>query len=226
MSKLLAFALFFIPGLTLAAEPLTLNLTWEAAGALPPLYAGHSQVVPGGRVKVIALTNTDPSQIDFEWQKDGQAIGSASGRGGQTLTYTADAGGRASQVSVTAGGVTKNLTITPQLPLVRLYENEPALGLNYFKAFTGRYNLEKPALTLVAEPYFFPLNSNLAWEWRLEGKKVIDNVSRPFEITLAPPTTTNTILENELVAQVTAGESGRSAEAKLTIGFGGNQTNF
>jgi orotate phosphoribosyltransferase-like protein len=39
-------------------------------------------------------------------------------------------------------------------------------------------------------------------------------------------TTTNTILENELVAQVTAGESGRSAEAKLTIGFGGNQTNF
>lgn len=196
---------------------------------MPPFYQGHSQVVPGGRVKVVALTSTDPAKLNFTWSKDGQAIGSASGLGGNILAFTTDPGGRPSQVSLTvtdasASSTLKTLAIVPASPLLRLYEKEPLLGPNYWQAITERYQLTKPAITLVAQPYFFPKNTSLAWEWRLEGQRVIDNVSRPAELTLTPPESGGEV-ENELIASAGEAGSDQTASAKLIINFGG-QPNF
>ena len=171
---------------SVTVQPEDVTLIAEPVSSAPAFYPGKPFVPVGGDTRVVAMANfvdaggktISPSALSYSWTVDGAAVSSVSGIGKQSLLVASPLQYRSRSVSVNitnqAGGLvgSASLTLSPQDPVVRIYENDPLLGIRSDHALSGSYTIAGSEDTLVAVPFSFPTTGNApSITWSLDGTK-------------------------------------------------------
>ncbi|HVM58827.1 MAG TPA: hypothetical protein VMT80_00635 [Candidatus Paceibacterota bacterium] len=169
---------------TLSIIPQDVSLIIEPIASAPALYAGKPPVPLEGAVRLIAVASfetgtgkaTDPSALSYSWTVDGAKDPSLSGIGKNAVTVASPLQYRRRTVSVAienadrslAGGA--SLSFSAQNPSVRLYEDDPLLGIRFDSALAGSYHMPASEAALFAAPFGFPISTGApSMEWFLNG---------------------------------------------------------
>ncbi len=187
------------PGAQAQSAP-SVDLLWSASTYKPAFYLGHSQATPQSTVRVVALAawpGVSPEQLEYRWQRDGQAVPKSSGLGQSTLSFTAGQARERHQVQVlvTAPGKTGSANRLVEIlvvnPVISIYEDDPLLGINYHRALGTSLTLTQPEINLAAEPYFFNnvdvQTGKIDYRWTLNDQKVVPSPVDNRLITFAAP---------------------------------------
>jgi hypothetical protein len=231
-------------GVAQAQSANSVYLLWESDSYTPAFYAGHSQPSIGSTVKVTALANINNAagqkmrteDLNFSWIKDHRDIGSASGIGKNSLSFTVGAEDKAVEVKVRVKtkdeelAAEKTLVIPIKEPRLVLYEEEPLTGTSYHHAIGASYNLTQPEVTVRVEPYYFSreafTRNTINFAWLLNGKSIVSNPSDPHQITFVTPEEAGT---GENLVELTAENSTnvlQAAKTSLLIKFGLKNSSF
>ncbi len=220
---------------SLAIQPEDVSLIAEPASSQPPLYPGKPLVPLAGNTRVVAVANLkdaggktlDPSTLSYTWTVDGTQIADSSGIGKSVILVASPLQYRSRSVSVVvqsprgslAGG--DSLTLTPAEPTVRLYRNDPLLGIRFDHALSGDYAITGSEASLYATPFSFPLLGGApALQWFLNGAAAQTGPS----ITLRPAGSGQGSASLSLTA---SSGSAATALANLSLSFGAKpSTNF
>ena len=209
-------------------QPQDVVLIAEPASSAPPLYLGKPLVPIEGSVRVVAVANfrdarggiLKPSALSYTWTVDSTQIANASGIGRSALLVASPLQYRARSVSVTVtsgngtlvGGA--SLSLTPQEPLVRMYRNDPLLGIRFDRALSGEYSIPGAETSLYGAAFYFPTTSGAPFlDWNLNGARAQTGNS----ITLRPSGSGEG--NASLTLSASAGGS-VSASTDLTLLFG------
>ena len=182
---------------SLSIQPEDVSLIAEPISSAPVLYRGKPLASPEGSVRVVAVANlrgasgktSDPTTLSYSWTVDGTRITDSSGIGKTAVIVASPMQYRTRSVSVVVtsqdgvlvGGDTLSLTATE--PSVRVYENDPLLGIRFERALGGGYAIKGSESTLYAVPFSFPtLNGAPSLQWFLNGNAAQTGAS----ITLRP----------------------------------------
>ncbi|MHB8660970.1 MAG: hypothetical protein ACYC75_03515 [Minisyncoccota bacterium] len=219
---------------TLSIQPQDVVLVAEPISSAPPLYPGKPSVPLGGNVRVVAMANLksaqakglDPTTFSYAWTVDGAQIADASGIGKEAVNVAAPLQYRTRMVSVVVtspggslvGGA--SLSLSPLEPSLRIYENDPLLGILYDHALSGGYAITGAESTLFAAPFSLPTTDGTPLlQWFLNGAAAQTGSS----ITLRPTGSGQGTASLSLVAS--AG-SYTSATANLSLSFGATSSNL
>jgi len=220
---------------TVSIVPQDVALVVEPAASVPPLYLGKALVPSGGGSRIVAVANLrdangraiDPASLSYSWNVDDTQINDSSGIGRSALMVASPLAYRARTVSVAvasqdgtlAGG--DSVSLNPQDPIVRIYENDPLLGIRFDRALGGNYAITGAESTLYAAPFSLPTTSGAPLlQWFLNSAPAqTGNV-----ITLRPSGSG----EGTAALSVTAAASDQSASgnADLTVTFGAAKSSF
>ncbi len=165
-------------------QPQDVVLIAEPISSVPPLYLGKSLVPVNGDVRVVAMANivdaagktVSPKNLSYAWTVGNMRVANFSGIGKSSLLVASPLQFRAIDVSVIitdsseslVGGA--SLSLSPTEPSVRIYENDPLLGIRYNRALSGSFTLSRAESTLYAAPFSFPTTSREpSLEWFLNG---------------------------------------------------------
>jgi len=212
----------------LSIRPQDVSLVAEPRSTAPLLYAGKPLVPLAGSVRVVAVADMrdvggkviPPSTLVYTWTLDGVKTIGASGIGRNTFLISSPSQYRESKVSVSiqnqdesvAGGA--SLALTPQNPTLRIYKNDPLLGILFDRALSGSYTLTGAEASLYGAPYSLPTSKGApVLKWFLNGAAAQTGNS----ITLRPTGSGKGGASLSLTAS--AGES-TSATLSLPISFG------
>lgn len=159
-------------------------LVAEPISSAPPLYPGKSLVPLEGNTRVVAIGNlrdengkaVDPSTLSYAWTVDDTALADSSGIGKDAIIVDSPLEYRESDVSVVVqsqdgslvGG--DSLVLTDSDPIVRIYENDPLLGILFDHAISGNYAINNTEDSLYAAPFSFPTSLGAPLlQWFLNG---------------------------------------------------------
>lgn len=182
---------------TLSIQPQDVVLVLEPISSAPPLYPGKPLVPLEGDTRIVAMTNMksaggkaiDPSALSYSWTVDDTQIANSSGIGKSTIIVASPLQYRARSVSVAitsrdgsqVGGA--SLSLSPQDPSIRIYENDPLLGIRFDHALPGSYTIKGAESTLYAAPFSIPTTGGTPLiQWFLDGSPV----QTGYSITLRP----------------------------------------
>lgn len=172
---------------TLSLRPQEVVLVAEPIASAPPLYAGKPLVPISGTVRITAVTNVrtssgsklSPTQLSYEWSVGGTRQGSLSGIGKSTIVVASPLEYRGRDVSVVVASQDgslngrASLSLSAEQPTLRIYENDPLLGIRFERALAGTHTLSKSEGSLYAAPYSFSLALGApSLQWFLGGNSV------------------------------------------------------
>lgn len=214
---------------TVPIQPQDVVLVAEPVSSTPPLYPGRASVALEGRTRVVAVANLasangaplDPSKLAYTWTVDDVRLANSSGIGKDAIMVASPMQYRASDVSVAVasqdgslvGGA--SLTLTAVEPFVRIYENDPLLGIRYDHALSNSYDISGAESALYAAPFALPTSRGAPLlTWFLNGAKAQTGNS----ITLRPSGKGGGSASLSLVAS--AGRD-TTVSASLSLSFGG-----
>ena len=213
---------------TLTIQPQDVALIAEPVSSVPPLYPGKSLVPLEGSTRVVAVANLvdqngraiDPSTLSYAWTVDDTELANSSGIGKNAILVDSPLEYRSSDVSVAVqtqdgtlvGG--DSLSLTPSEPTVRVYANDPLLGILFDHAVSGNYAINDAEDTLYAAPFSMPTSSGAPLlQWFLNG----DLAQTGNSVTLRPTGSGQGTASLSLV--VSAGESTRATQ-EFSLSFG------
>jgi hypothetical protein len=213
---------------TILIQPQDVALIAEPISSAPVLYQGKPSVPLEGNVRVVAVANLrgasgkilDPNTLSYAWAVDGTQIANSSGIGKETIIVASPLQYRSREVSVTVmssddslvGG--DSLLLTALEPAVRVYENDPLLGIRFDRALSGTYAINGTEATLFAAPFSLPTTSGAPLlQWFLNGTAAQTGNS----ITLRPTGNGQGSASLSLVAS--AGDYSK-VTANLSLSFG------
>lgn len=168
----------------LSLAPQDVSLIVEPISSSPPLYLGKSLVPLEGDARIVAMANltsangkvVDPSTYAYSWTVDGTSIASASGIGKSALLVASPLQYRARTVSVVVTSQDMSLssgaelTLQPLEPSVRVYENDPLLGIRFDRALGSQFNIAGTESSLFAAPFSLPTTGGAPFiQWFLDG---------------------------------------------------------
>lgn len=182
---------------TLALRPESVDLVLEPLSTVPPLYSGKALPAIDGSVRAVAVANfvnatgkaLDPSTLSYTWTIGGALYAAGSGIGKSVVIVKSPLQYRAADVSVTVqtqdgayvGAASTDISV--QSPALRLYRNDPLLGIIFDQTLPDTYTISGAESTLYAAPFSFPLTSGAPTiEWFLNNQSVQSGNS----ITLRP----------------------------------------
>ena len=107
-------------------------------------------------------TALDPSTLSYKWTVDDTQIANSSGIGKNVVIVASPLQYRARTVSVAiasrdgslVGG--DSLSLSPQEPSVRIYENDPLLGIRFDRALVNTFTITGAESTLYGAPFSVP----------------------------------------------------------------------
>lgn len=213
---------------TISIQPEDVVLIAEPISSAPPLYLGKPLVPLEGDVRVVAMASlkdaggksASPTTYSYAWTVDGTQIANSSGIGKSAIIVASPLQYRSRDVSVTVtsssgslvGGA--SLSLSAMEPSIRIYENDPLLGIRYDRALSGTYSIDKAESTLYAVPFSLPTTAGAPFiQWFLNG----DSAQTGNSITLRPTGSGKGNASLSLVAS--AGDS-TTANAVLSLIFG------
>ena len=182
---------------TVSVQPQDVVLIVEPVSSAPPLYPGKPLVPLEGSVRVVAMANLknaagtplNPSALSYSWTVDTTQVASASGIGKATILVASPLQYRARTVSVAitsadgtlVGGA--SLSLSPEEPSLRIYENDPLLGIRFDRALPNVYSITGAEVSLYAAAFSLPTTYGAPFlQWFLDG----DLVQTGSSITLRP----------------------------------------
>ena len=155
---------------TVSIQPQDVALVAEPVSSAPPLYPGKPLAPIEGSVRVVAVANfrttggtaLDPSTLSYKWTVDDTQIANSSGIGKNVVIVASPLQYRARTVSVAiasrdgslVGG--DSLSLSPQEPSVRIYENDPLLGIRFDRALVNTFTITGAESTLYGAPFSVP----------------------------------------------------------------------
>jgi len=217
---------------TVTIVPQDVALVAEPQSSAPPLYVGKPLVPQGGSTRVVAAANLrtpagaplDPRALSYAWTVDDTELSAASGIGKDALVVASPLEYRASTVSVVVssqdgaeiGG--DSLTLMPEDPLVRVYENDPLRGIRFDRALSGTYAIANSESSLYAAAYSFPTDQGgPSVRWFLGG-----SLAQTGPLVTLRPTGSGTGSATLSVSAESA--DGTSASSGLSLTFGTNSS--
>lgn len=216
-------------------QPQDVSLIAESISSAPPLYPGKPLPPVEGDVRVVAVANLvnaqgvalDPAKLSYTWTVDATEILNASGIGKEALMVASPLQYRSRDVSVlvksqdgsVVGGDT--LSLSPVEPTVRVYENDPLLGIRFDRALSGTFSISGAESTLYAAPFSFATGGGgPVITWFLNGEAA----QRGSGITLRP---TGSGQGSASLTVTALGASDITAQQDFSILFGTNSgSNF
>lgn len=165
-------------------QPQDISLVAEPNASAPVLYPGKPLVPLEGSTRVVAVANMrdaggksiPASSLSYAWTVDDTQIANSSGIGKGSIIVASPLQYRSRSVSVTvrsqngslAGGA--SLSFAPAEPMVRIYKNDPLLGILFDHALSGTYQIADTEAMLYGAPYSFSiLNGAPRIQWFLNG---------------------------------------------------------
>lgn len=168
----------------LTIQPQDVVLVAEPIASTHALYPGKPSVPLEGDVRVVAIANvraesgkvTAPSMLSYNWTVDGMQIANSSGIGKSALIVASPLQYRIRTVSVSVTSPEGNLVggdsfmFSSQEPTLRVYENDPLLGIRFDHALAGRYAIKGSESTLYAAPFSLATTGGAPLvQWFLNG---------------------------------------------------------
>ena len=211
---------------TIHIYPSEVEMVWESEdGYVPPFYKGRTLPVKGGKIRVVAIPNTDTiksgvGSITYTWSNNGGVVQDYSGYNKNSFIFKNNMLDYTNEVSVTASSVSDNYSATNdvQIPLfdpkIIFYKKSPTDGVLYDNALNKEIYMPEDEVTIVAEPYFMSVKNSvndLDYVWKINDNN-INTPSKKNELTVRPTShggyaTMNLVVENlsELFQKVTSG---------------------
>lgn len=219
---------------TLTVRPQDVALIVEPISSVPPLYPGKPLVPLEGSVRVVAVANLrnasgvalDPAALSYAWTVDDTQIANSSGIGKSAVIVASPLQYRARTVGVAitsqdgslVGG--DSLSLVPQQPSVRIYENDPLLGIRFDRALMNSYAVTGAESTLYAAPFSVPNKNGVPFlQWFLNGSAAQTGSS----ITLRPTGAGEGTASLSLVA---SSGGNTTATTNLSLSFGATSSNL
>ncbi len=216
----------------LSVQPQDVVLVAEPLSSAPPLYPGKTLVPLEGSVRVVAMANLrdtkgkaiDPATLSYSWTVDETSLSNASGIGKSAIIVDSPFKYRSTDVSVSiksqdgslVGG--DSLSLVASDPVIRVYENDPLLGIVFNRAISGNYKITSSEDSLYAAPFSMPTSSGLpVIQWFLNG----DLAQTGKTITLRPTGSGQGSASLSLIAS--SGESTRATQ-EFSLSFGAIQS--
>ncbi len=185
-------------GDTATINPSEVDLLWEATDLYtPPFYKGKALPTSESSIKVTVVPSVFRSngvayktgELSYKWSRNGEILGSLSGRGASTLSFKNDYLKREESIGIETRNTSAvkigrgEVVVRIVDPKILFYEKNPILGVLYNKSLFNSVNLSNEELSLVAEPYFIsPKDKNsskIKYTWSLNGATVATNSKNP-----------------------------------------------
>ena len=169
---------------TVSIQPQDVSIVVEPVSSAPVLYPGKPAVPAGGTSRIVAVANmhtargvaVDPTTLSYSWTVDDTQIESSSGIGRSSLLVASPIAYRSRPVSVTVTNPDSTLiggdstTLYAKDPSVRIYINDPLLGIRFDHALADTYAIAGAEATLYGAPFSFPITSGAPLlQWFLNG---------------------------------------------------------
>lgn len=175
-------------------QPKYLDLIIEPQTHVPEFYLGRPLPSVGSQVKVTALLSNGSSlgtDYIYLWRINDTAYGGGPLRGASSIMFTMPQGLSAVlslQVSTPAGVVIakRTISIPSRKPELLFYEVNTLYGLES-QAINQNFNLIANTAIVRAEPYYLDsrvFNYPDLVDWSINNRKVENESSNPYEITL------------------------------------------
>lgn len=185
---------------TITINPSEVELLWESVdGYTPPFYKGKTLGIRGSSMKVVAIPSTSSissgiGNMSYTWKNNGEVNQNVSGYNKNTYTFKGDLFDGGNEITVSVSSVDgkysaeKTLSISSYDPEIIFYKKSPTEGVLYNNGLKDNVFMGDSEFTLVAEPYFLPINSNtnyMSYAWKINGN-YIETPRREREMTLRP----------------------------------------
>lgn len=213
---------------TIIIQPQDIALVAEPVSSAPPLYPGKPLVPLEGNTRVVAVANIrdasgktlDPASLSYVWTVENTQVANSSGIGKWSIIVASPLQYRSRNVSVVVqsqngslvGGA--SLTLTANEPTIRIYRNDPLLGILFDRAQIGTHTIAGAEEAFYAAPFSLPLTRGAPLvSWFLNGTP-----AQTGNILTLRPTGAG---QGTAALSVTA-STGNSAEASadLSLSFG------
>ncbi|MFI5260257.1 MAG: hypothetical protein ACHQU0_00450 [Candidatus Paceibacteria bacterium] len=208
-------------------QPEDVSLIAEPISSAPVLYPGKPLVPLEGSTRIVAMASfadaagkkIDPATLSYSWTVDGALIADSSGIGKSSILVASPLQYRLRDVSVVvqsqigslAGG--SAMSLDPVAPSVRVYENDPLLGIRFDRALAASYTIRGAEASLYAAPFSFPTTGGTPLlHWFLNGT----SAQTGNLITLRPSGNG----QGSASLSLTAGSGTSLATANLSLLFG------
>jgi len=170
--------------------PQDVSIIYEADSYTPPFYKGKGLYGLQGTVTFVAIPNLfssngtrlNPKNLTYKWTVDGTVLGSKSGYGKSSLSYTGSILGKDVSVQVdisSSDGSTGvgYMVLKAESPETLLYEKNPLYGILFNKELSSNgFSLSDKEVTLDAIPYSTSAtevnSSNLNYSWKINGNSI------------------------------------------------------
>lgn len=161
----------------LTLRPADVALVLEANSTAHPFYQGGRLPVSEGPLRLLAFADFRDSsgaliptnKLVYSWRVGERVLDTQSGAGKSVLLATAPLRYRDARITVTVTDPTTGvsaeggITITPSDPVLRVYRNDPLLGIRYEEALFGALTLKGEEETFRAIPYYFDGAPLFSW---------------------------------------------------------------
>lgn len=215
-------------------QPQDVVLVAEPVASTHPLYPGTPLVPLHGSVRVVAVANLkdaggraiNPEALSYAWTVAGTQIANASGIGKRAILVASPLQYRERSVSVAVtsqdGGLVggASLSLAAEEPVVRIYRNDPLLGVRFDHALSNEYALSGAETTLYAVPFSLAATNGAPLiKWFVDGEPVQTGSS----VTLRP---SGTGQGNATLSLTASSGNFAPATASLSLSFGAAASGF
>lgn len=184
----------------IAFSPSEVLMLWESLdGYTPPFYKGKALPSRGGRIKAVAIpdTNTVKSgsgSFSYTWGNNGEVLLDVSGYNKNSYVFKNDLFDSKNDITVTVSSVNENynaektIEVESYNPKVLFYKKSPTEGVLYNFALQNKDALIEDEMTLVAVPYFLAIKGNefnFNYNWTINGDS-IKTPRKKTELTIRP----------------------------------------
>ncbi len=155
----------------------SIDIIWQGETYTPPFYKGLPIWSYQSRVTLLATPQGlgNPSALNYRWTRDGTVLGSLSGLGKNSYTFSDNVLSRTKSIKVEIVSSEEEILaessvyITPRQPSIQIYENSPLYGYMFHQAVEDSYSLKEGEVSFTAFPLFFSTNTlsspTLNYKW-------------------------------------------------------------
>lgn len=175
---------------SIVISPTEVDLLWEADSYTPPFYKGKALPASDAKITIVAMPEfinskgrkLDTDELIFTWKRDGNTLGSLSGRGKNSLEIR---GPKVSSATLIQADVSSaddalrgggEVLIPAVSPKIVFYENDTVFGMKYENAIKDNFALLNEEIKITAHPYFFSTRDRVSFDseykWRVDGVSV------------------------------------------------------
>lgn len=182
-------------------NPTELDLLVDSDSYTPPFYRGWPRPSAGTNLRLQALPRfkrgnvlVPASELTYTWRRNGEVLGSISGRGRAAALIPVEHLFGTDTISVEARSADDRLSHISSIsasanePLLALYEDDPLYGVLYHRALSASAFISGAEATFAAVPFFAQARSMydaaLHFDWRVNSADIPASQKNPGELTI------------------------------------------